>query len=236
MPTRGGHGPREELIPEGFLWRPQGDSSPGSHFTRPSQTHGHSHRRTKSLRDPFPQGFPQSLQDGRRSNLHTSYIPEHAEFMQWRFLSLGEYPFDDAYYTDDVHGQAKQRDASFFDNPGDGAQSHSRVEGSSTSFRQTPYAVESKEEHYVFERSRGNGHSRSVSAPQNTTTHPDHGDKGAERYAHIPEHVREHPRFEEAAHAEEMVKKFREGDPRAELYKKLLKEITEEINKDIGEE
>jgi hypothetical protein len=33
-----------------------------------------------------------------------------------------------------------------------------------------------------------------------------------------------------------MVKKFREGDPRAELYKKLLKGITEEINKDIGEE
>ena len=156
--------------------------------------------------------------------------------MRWQFPSLGEDPLDDPYYTDDVHRQAKQRVASPFDDPGDGGQSHHRVEGSSTSFRQTPYAVESQKEHYVFERSRGNGHSRSISAPQSTTTSPDHGDKVAERYAHIPEHVREHPRFDEATHAEEMVKKFREGDPRAELYKKLLKGITEEINKDIGEE
>ncbi|KAG9193370.1 hypothetical protein G6011_03405 [Alternaria panax] len=72
-------------------------------------------------------------------------------------------------------------------------------------------------------------------APRSTVDNPNHDDNVAERYSHIPEHIRQHPRFEEVAYAAEMIEKFEEQDPRAKSFEKLLEEIIEEINKDIGD-
>jgi hypothetical protein len=63
-----------------------------------------------------------------------------------------------------------------------------------------------------------------------------HNDDVAERYPHIREHIRQHPRFWEAVFLAEKIGKFQEGDRELDFYKTRLDQIIKEINKDIREQ
>lgn len=78
--------------------------------------------------------------------------------------------------------------------------------------------------------------SHSVNIPQNTTTIPKHNDDVAERYPHIREHIRQHPRFWEAVFLAGKIEKFQEDDRGLDFYKTRLDQIVKEINKDIREQ
>jgi hypothetical protein len=90
---------------------------------------------------------------------------------------------------------------------------------------------------YAPEHHRRSSHSRSVSAPVNPIGGFHHNSAGsAALYAQLPEHVRQHPRFQEGARAAEMVGRYGQDDARADLYRRVLREVIEEINDDEEEE
>jgi hypothetical protein len=87
------------------------------------------------------------------------------------------------------------------------------------------------------ENHRRSSHSRSVSAPVNSVGGSHHNGSGSTAlYAQLPEHARQHPRFQEGARAAEMVGRYGQDDARAEPYRRVLREVIEEINDDEDEE
>lgn len=228
MPNRDGYGRRYELV------RRNGRNC----ILRRSCSHGHG-------RQPLPMGY-------------SSYDPDYTDNMlrqdQLRVLAAAFYLEDCAYNLRIVAGsrypQLTPYDFGYHEQYS--AVEYPRQEGHSRSAslsRNSTTPAASNHGHNA-RRSTVPSPSHSVNVPQNTTTIPNHdreashsivmdtkhNDDVAERYPHIREHIRQHPRFREAVFLAEKIGKFQEGDRELDFYKTRLDQIIKEINKDIREQ
>jgi len=80
-------------------------------------------------------------------------------------------------------------------------------------------------------RRHGQGHSRSRSAPVNPFEGSHHSENVSNRLAQLPQYAQQHPRFDEARHAMQMIWRYPRDDPRAVPWQMVLREITEDMER-----
>ena len=80
-------------------------------------------------------------------------------------------------------------------------------------------------------RRHGPGHSRSRSAPVNPFEGSHHSENISSRLAQLPQYAQQHPRFEEAKYAMQMIWRYPRYDPRAVPWQMVLREITEDMER-----